>query len=88
MNKKPKKKKLRQYDRTLIALNENRTTWMALHDLATWMYVRFNKKDSEAGISARIRDIRKDLEANGETIEGKKPKNKNAHVYKIKVLEA
>lgn len=88
MIKKPKKKKLRQYDRTLIALRENQRAWMALHDLAAWMYVRFNKRDSEAGISARIRDIRKDLKTEGETIEGRKPKNQNAHVYKIAVLEA
>lgn len=47
-----------QLGRTYLALS-NAGDWMILHELAAEIRGRFNTLDSEAAISARLRDLRR-----------------------------
>ncbi|MBX9755847.1 MAG: hypothetical protein K2X80_13915 [Pseudomonadaceae bacterium] len=50
-----------QYERVLAVLDRSAVP-LALHEIKDAILARFEQMDSEAGISARIRDIRHDLE--------------------------
>ncbi len=73
----PAVKKIRQIDRVRAVLMDGqpRTLWMIRSDILK----RFNKMDSEAGISARIRDLR----ADGLNIQHKPYKGSPSHEYWI-----
>lgn len=57
---------------------------LALHEIGTAIYRRFRTRDAETAISARIRDLRHDLELEGATIHSERAgPGKCHHVYRI-----
>ena len=73
-----------QYQRVLAVL-EASSIPMALFEIKQAILARFEQLDSEAGISARIRDIRHELEAqNTGTIESVREPHKAWHRYKVR----
>lgn len=73
-----------QYQRVKAVLERARKP-LALHDIAARIWRDFSVRDSEAAISARIREIRHDLVANGRgTVIGVRAgPDKAHHIYAI-----
>ncbi len=76
-----------QYQRVLAVL-EASTIPMALFEIKQAILARFEQVDSEAGISARIRDIRHDLESqNTGTIAAHRVPDKAWYRYRVQRLQ-
>mgnify|MGYP006189386605 CR=1 FL=1 len=56
---------------------------LALHHIGSISFKMHRVRDAETAISARIRDIRRDLEQRGKTIVSSPAKGKRHHLYRI-----
>lgn len=68
-----------QLGRTYLALSESRS-WLMLHELAAEIRKRFDRLDSEAAISARLRDLRRH---HGVRVESRRRGESAAHEYRL-----
>jgi len=68
-----------QLGRTYLALSESRS-WLMLHELAAEIRKRFDRLDSEAAISARLRDLRRQ---HGLIVESRRRGDSAAHEYRL-----
>jgi hypothetical protein len=68
-----------QLGRTYLALSESRS-WLMLHELAAEIRKRFDRLDSEAAISARLRDLRRH---HGVRVESRRRGGSAAHEYRL-----
>ncbi|TVU73525.1 hypothetical protein [Cobetia crustatorum] len=68
-----------QLGRTYLALSESRS-WLMLHELAAEILARFDRLDSEAAISARLRDLRRH---HGVRVESRRRGGSAAHEYRL-----
>lgn len=72
-----------QYDRVKQVLQDTEKP-LALHTIHSDIYRRFGVMDSEAAISARIREIRYDLEqSGGGSVYSERVPEKAYHRYKV-----
>ena len=72
-----------QYDHVKAVLEKSRRA-LAIHQINARILGRFGVQHSDTAISARIREIRKDLEAEGRTIfSHRASEKKHHHVYYI-----
>ncbi|NHH86543.1 hypothetical protein [Cobetia sp. MB87] len=68
-----------QLGRTYLALSESRS-WLMLNELAAEIRKRFDRLDSEAAISARLRDLRRQ---HGLIVESRRRGDSAAHEYRL-----
>ncbi len=68
-----------QLGRTYLALS-NADAWLMLHELAAEIRQRYHHMDSEAAISARLRDLRRH---HGIDIESRRRGDSPAHEYRL-----
>ncbi len=66
---------------SILKDGQPKTLWMIKSEILK----RFHKMDSEAGISARIRQLRDSYESQGKTIKSQRYKDSNAHEYWVAV---
>ena len=71
-----------QLGRTYLALSAA-SSWLMLHELADEIRGRFDKMDSEAAISARLRDLRRH---HGLRVESRRRGDSAAHEYRLQRL--
>lgn len=75
-----------QYERVKLVLQETEKP-LALHHIHAAIRERFSAFDSEAGISARIRDIRHDMERAGTgTVYTERVEGKSYLLYQVKTV--
>lgn len=75
-----------QYDHVLKVM-ERSTRALAIHQISAKIWTRFKVRHADTAISARIREIRKDLEKKGRTIiSHRAAKDKAHHLYAIAPL--
>lgn len=73
----------RQYDHVMRVLEGSRRP-LAIHEIGARVRARFNVQHADTAISARIREIRRDLETKGRTVLSRRAgPGKAHHVYAI-----
>ena len=72
-----------QYDHVKAVLQSSRRA-LAIHEIGQKIWKRYEVRHADTAISARIREIRKDLESEGKTIfSHRASETKHHHLYYI-----